>query len=115
MDEVLRANRLGAVCGSNSKMIRIATLGAIKEEEEAQRAIAEAKDKTKPLITKIIHLKYARAAGSLSAAGSGKSSSGSSGGGMMGGGPSGQGSLLSIVNSRLSQRGKVEIDARTNS
>jgi type IV pilus assembly protein PilQ len=116
MDSVLRANRLGTVCESNGKMIRIATLGAIKEEQDAQRAIAEANDKLKPLITKIIHLKYARAAGSLSAAGSGKSASGGSGGlGMAAGGAAGQGSLMSIVNTRLSPRGRVEIDGRTNS
>jgi type IV pilus assembly protein PilQ len=115
MESVLKANRLGAVCESNGKMIRIATLGAIREEEDAQRAIAEAHDKSKPLITKIIHLKYARALGSLSAAGSGKASSGAGGGTAGGAGGSGQGSLMSIVNTRLSPRGRVEIDARTNS
>src|SRR6185503_17926880 len=42
MDEVLRANRLGAVCGGNGRIIRIATLEAIKQEEVAQAEIAEA-------------------------------------------------------------------------
>src|SRR6185295_20081783 len=31
MEEVLRANRLGSVCGSNGRIIRIATLEAIKQ------------------------------------------------------------------------------------
>ena len=120
MDSVLRANRLGAVCESNGRIIRIATLAAVKEEEEQQQAIIEAKLKQVPLVTKIIHLKYARAAGALGSGGSGASGhgGGGGGGGMSsggGGGASGTGSLISIVNSRLSSRGRTEIDARTNS
>jgi type IV pilus assembly protein PilQ len=116
MESVLKANRLGAVCESNGRMIRIATLAAVKEEEDQQLAIREAQSNQVPLTTKIIHLKYARAAGQLagrgSSGGSGGSSSSSSGGM---GGASGVGSLRSIVESRLSKRGRVEVDIRTNS
>ena len=119
MDSVLRANRLGAVCESNGRIIRIATLAAVKEEEEQQRAIREEQAKQIPLVTKIIHLKYARAAGQLGSTGSGasgrSSSSSGGGGGGLGAGASGQGSLMSIVNSRLSPRGRTEVDIRTNS
>jgi len=117
---VLRANRLGAVCESNGRIIRVATLAAVKEEEEQTRAIAEEKAKQVPLVTKIIHLKYARAAGALGSSGAGASGHGGGGGGGGsssggGAGASGQGSLMSIVNSRLSPRGRTEIDLRTNS
>jgi type IV pilus assembly protein PilQ len=120
MESVLRANRLGAVCESNGRIIRIATLVAVKEEEEERVKIAEAQAKLVPLVTRIIHLKYARAAGQLGATGGGASGrGGSSGGGQgssgAGGGASGTGSLVSIVNSRLSPRGRTEIDIRTNS
>lgn len=117
MESVLRANRLGAVCESNGRIIRIATLAAVKEEEEQQRAIREEKAKQIPLVTKIIHLKYARAAGTLGSTGSGSSgrSSGGGAGSAMGGGVNGQGSLMQIVNSRLSSRGRIEVDIRTNS
>ncbi|MFY9569996.1 MAG: type IV pilus secretin PilQ, partial [Blastocatellia bacterium] len=121
MESVLRANRLGAVCESNGRMIRIATLGAVREEEEQQRAIREEQAKQVPLVTKIIHLKYARAAGQLGATGagasgrSGGSSGGSGGSGASSGGSTGQGTLLAIVNSRLSPRGRTEVDMRTNS
>ena len=121
MESVLRANRLGAVCESNGRIIRIATLAAVKEEEEQQRAISEEKAKQVPLVTRIIHLKYARAAGQLGATGGGASGRGGSGGGGgqgssgAGAGASGTGSLLSIVNSRLSPRGRTEVDIRTNS
>jgi type IV pilus assembly protein PilQ len=118
MDSVMRANRLGAVC-DNTGIIRIATLAAVKEEEEQTRAIAEEKSKQVPLVTKIIHLKYARAAGALGSGGGGASGHGGSGGGgggmSGGGGASGQGSLMSIVNTRLSPRGRIETDLRTNS
>ncbi|MEK6324169.1 MAG: type IV pilus secretin PilQ [Acidobacteriota bacterium] len=118
MESVLRANRLGAVCESNGRIIRIATLTAVKEEEEQQRAIVEEKAKQIPLVTKIIHLKYARATGALGAGGGGRSGGGGSGGGggaAAGGGAAGKGSLLSIVDSRLSPRGRTEVDSRTNS
>lgn len=115
MDSVLRANRLGAVC-ENSGIIRIATLAAVKEEEEQTRAIAEEKAKQVPLVTKIIHLKYARAAGALGSTGAGASGGGGGGSSSGGGaGASGQGSLMAIVNSRLSTRGRIETDLRTNS
>jgi type IV pilus assembly protein PilQ len=113
MESVLRANRLGAVCESNGRIIRIATLSAVKEEEEQQRAIVEEKAKQIPLVTTIIHLKYARATGSLGSSGAGKSG-GSSGGASGGGTAGGKGSLLSIVDSRLSPRGRTEVDSRTN-
>jgi type IV pilus assembly protein PilQ len=117
MESVLRANRLGAVCESNGRIIRIATLAAVKEEEEQQRAIAEEKAKQVPLVTRIIHLKYARAAGQLGSTGGGASGRGGAGGGSGSGGAgaSGSGSLVSIVNSRLSPRGRTEVDIRTNS
>ena len=114
MESVLRANRLGAVCESNGRMIRIATLTAVKEEEDQQLAIREAQINQVPLVTKIIHLKYARASGQLNSMGRG-SSGGGGGGGAASGGASGTGSLRSIVESRLSKRGRTEVDIRTNS
>jgi type IV pilus assembly protein PilQ len=116
IESVLRANRLGAVCESNGRIIRIATLSAVKEEEDQQRAILEAKSEMVPLTTKIVHLKYARAAGALGASGGGRSggSGGGGGAGASGGGTAGAGTLMAIVKSRLSKRGKVEVDSRTN-
>ena len=120
MESVLRANRLGAVCESNGRMIRIATLAAVKEEEDQQLAIREAQSNQVPLVTKIIHLKYARASGQLNAMGRGSSGGGGNGGGggsssAGGGAGQGSGSLRSIVESRLSKRGRTEVDIRTNS
>ena len=83
MESVLRANRLGAVCESNGRIIRIATLTAVKEEEDQQLAIEEAQNKRVPLVTRIIHLKYAKAGGGGGLS-KGSDSSGGGGGGQTG-------------------------------
>jgi type IV pilus assembly protein PilQ len=117
MESVLRANRLGAVCENGGRMIRIATLTAIKEEQEQQRQLKEEQAKLVPLVTKIIHLKYARAVGALGSTGqgsSGRSNSGGGGGGGGQGGGSGQGTFIGIIHSRLSPRGRIEMEARSN-
>jgi type IV pilus assembly protein PilQ len=117
INSVLRANRLGSVCESGGRMIRIATLSAIKEEEQKQGEITEEINKRTPLETKILKLRYARASGSLSSTGGGRSggSSGGSSGGRSGGGLQGGGTLVQIAEKRLSPRGRIEADARTNS
>jgi type IV pilus assembly protein PilQ len=120
MESVLKANRLGAVC--EGSIIRIATLIAVKEEEEQRRQLREEQQKKEPLVTEIVKLRYARAIGLLGQTGSG--ASGRSGGGASAsggagaggaGGQSGKVGLMAIANSRLSQRGKIEVDPRTNS
>jgi type IV pilus assembly protein PilQ len=112
IEAVLRANRLGAVCESGGRLIRIATLAAVKEEEEARAAIAATKEAQKPLETKVLRLRYARATGTLG----GNSSRSGGGGGASSGGGGGQstGNLLSIAKARLSKRGNIEVDGRTN-
>ncbi|MGH9821855.1 MAG: type IV pilus secretin PilQ [Blastocatellia bacterium] len=125
IDSVMRANRLGWVCENQGKIIRIATLAAVREEQIEQRTLLEEKAKAIPLETVIRHLKYARAAGTLAGSRSGGAGGASGGGGGMGGGSSSGGgasgagvqgqTLLPIVTARLSPRGKVEVDARTNS
>jgi type IV pilus assembly protein PilQ len=112
LDSVLRANRLGTVC-DKGRIVRVAALTAIKEEEDQQRAIAEALIQKDPLVTKIIHLRYARVEGQLggNAGGSGSRTSGASSGGSSGR----SGGLLQIAEKRLSSRGRIEMDTRTNS
>jgi type IV pilus assembly protein PilQ len=123
IESVLRANRLGAVCESGGKIIRVATLAAIKEEEKERREVEEERLKSVPLVTKIIRLKYARAAGSLGATGSGQSGRGGGSSRGIGGSSSqpGSGTLVSIIKSRLEEldksgnRSRIEVDPRTNS
>jgi type IV pilus assembly protein PilQ len=117
LSSVLSAQRLGWVCEANGKLVRIATLEAIKEQEKQQLDIIKAKMESLPLETKIIHLRYARAAGSLQGSGAGRSGSsgGSSRGGASGAGGQAGSSLVTIAEKRLSSRGRIEADVRTNS
>jgi type IV pilus assembly protein PilQ len=120
MESVLKANGLAAVCDDGGKIVRVATLQAIEAEQKMQTLISDERDKAKPLQTWIRHMKYARVTGGLGA-GSGRSTT-SQGIANQIVVPSGSnsnntssGSWLQIVGSRLSKRGRVEIDARTNS
>ena len=109
LESLLRANRLGYVCENGGRVIRIAVVTAIEDEEKQKKNLEDAKMETLPLVTRIIHLKYARGEGTLAGAGSGTAIMGA------GQGP-GQGTnLLAIIRKRLSRRGNIECDSRTNS
>jgi type IV pilus assembly protein PilQ len=139
LDSILKANRLGIEVNGN--ILRVATLQVLKdeskiraEEEAARGALREAQLSNAPLVTEFIRLNYARAAGTLdSTAGS----AGNFSGGLASGStqvpsatttylPDGsvaqtqrvtssddQG-ILPIVQRRLSRRGGVEVDGRSN-
>ena len=127
LDSILKANRLGIEVTGN--ILRVATINVLKEEaqmraeEEAARAsLREAQMQNSPLVTEIIRLNYARAGGTLAGfAGSsadfagGKTSqsySGGSGGDVSG--SSGEQGILPIIARRLSRRGGIEVDGRSN-
>src|SRR5947209_14134964 len=127
LDSILQANRLGVEVDGN--ILRVATLNVLKDEakiraeEEAARAnLREAQLSNAPLVTEIIRLNYARAGGTLAGfAGStadfagGKtpqSFSGGSGGDSSG--SSGEQGILPIIARRLSRRGGIEVDGRSN-
>ncbi|HST53895.1 MAG TPA: type IV pilus secretin PilQ [Pyrinomonadaceae bacterium] len=127
LDSILKANRLGIEVNGN--ILRVATLEVLKDEskiraeEEAARAqLREAQLQNAPLVTEIIRLNYARAGGTLAGfAGStsdfagGKTpttfSGGSSGDAS---GSSGETGILPIIARRLSKRGGIEVDGRSN-
>lgn len=127
LDSILKANRLGIEVNGN--ILRVATLGVLKDEakiraeEEAARAeLREAQLQNAPLVTEIIRLNYARAGGTLAGfAGStaefagGKSPQSFSGGsGGDAAGTSGEQGVLPIIARRLSRRGGIEVDGRSN-
>ncbi|HKP72743.1 MAG TPA: type IV pilus secretin PilQ [Pyrinomonadaceae bacterium] len=120
LDSILRANRLGIEVSGN--ILRVATLKVLAEEAEAQASIDEGRLNSAPLVTEFIRLNYARAVGTLAqAAGStGAFSGGSSNASFSGGaggdatGKSGDQGILPIISRRLSKRGSVEVDGRSN-
>ncbi len=120
LDAILRANRLGIAVEGN--ILRVATTVVLADEAAAQAVIADARLNASPLVTEFIRLNYARAVGTLAqAAGStggfaggstNQSFSGGSGGDATG--KSGDQGVLPIISRRLSKRGSVEVDGRSN-
>jgi len=120
LDAVLKANRLGVEVSGN--ILRVATTEVLAKEFETQKVIKDSRLDASPLVTEFIRLNYARASGTLAqAAGStggfaggatNLSYSGGAGGDSTGGG--GDQGLLPIISRRLSRRGAIEVDGRSN-
>ena len=120
LEAVLKANRLGIE--SSDSILRVATIEVLAREAETQKVINDSRLDASPLVTEFIRLNYARASGTLAqAAGStgafsggatNLSFSGGAGGDATGG--SGDQGLLPIISRRLSRRGSIEVDGRSN-
>jgi type IV pilus assembly protein PilQ len=120
LDAVLKANRLGIEVNGN--ILRVATTDVLAKEAETQKVINDSRLDASPLVTEFIRLNYARASGTLAqAAGStgafsggatNLSFSGGAGGDATGG--SGDQGLMPIISRRLSRRGSIEVDGRSN-
>jgi len=123
LNAVLRANRLGIEVNGN--ILRVATNDVLAKEAETQKIINDARLESADLVTEFIRLNYARASGTLAQAGgaSGNFAGGATSGGpsasigSMGGGGASAGTdqgILPVVQRRLSRRGSVEVDGRSN-
>ncbi|PYT00863.1 MAG: hypothetical protein DMF63_06060 [Acidobacteria bacterium] len=121
LDSILRSQELGVQV--NGTILRVADAKALATEGELYRAQMDNQLDGSPLYTEFIRLNYARAAGTISR-GTGTSgtttvgsSSGDSGGGSSSGGSSSSsgGGLLPIIKRRLSRRGSIEVEGRSNS
>ncbi len=120
LEAILKANRLGIE--TSDSILRVATMDVLAKEAETQRVINDSRLDASPLVTEFIRLNYARASGTLAqAAGStgafsggstNLSFSGGAGGDATGG--SGDQGLLPIISRRLSRRGSIEVDGRSN-
>jgi type IV pilus assembly protein PilQ len=120
LDAVLKANRLGIE--TSGGILRVATTQVLAAEAQTQKVINDSRLDASPLVTEFIRLNYARASGTLAqAAGStgafsggatNLSFSGGAGGDATGG--SGDQGLLPIIARRLSRRGSIEVDGRSN-
>ncbi len=117
LDSILISQELGVEV--KGPILRVAESTTLAKESEILTKIRESQLDTSPLVTEIIRLNYARAAGTLS--GEAGAGGGFSGGVVPGGassavtnsGSSDQG-LLGIIKRRLSRRGAVEVDGRSN-
>jgi type IV pilus assembly protein PilQ len=113
LDSILQSQELGVQV--NGSILRIASIKNLAEESKLRKEAAEGQLDTSPLYTEFIRLNYARASGTLGEASgsSGGFSGGTSGGGSAAGGGSDSG-ILGIIKRRLSRRGAVEVDGRSN-
>ncbi len=120
LDSILRSQELGIQV--NGTILRVADAKALATEGELYRAQMDNQLDGSPLYTEFIRLNYARAAGTISrgSATSGTTTVGGGGGATSGGAGSsssntgGEG-LLPIIKRRLSRRGSIEVDGRSNS
>ena len=116
LDSVLQSQELGVQVNGN--ILRIADTKTLASEGELYRARMNNQLDTTPLFTELIRLNYATGGAGASAAsasaGTVAGSSSSSAGGASGASSSGDG-LLSIIKKRLSRRGSIEMDSRSNS
>lgn len=120
LDAVLKANRLDVETIGN--ILRVATMEVLAKESATQKVINDSRLDASPLVTEFIRLNFARASGTLAqAAGTTGAFSGGStnlsfsggSGGDATGNSSDQG-LLPIISRRLSRRGSIEVDGRSN-
>lgn len=114
LDSILRAQELGVQV--NGPILRIAEQKTLAEETVISEKIRNSQLDNSPLYTEFIRLNYARALGSLpqgtpkSGTESSSGNEASSGGGQGAGGAG----LLPIIKRRLSRRGSIEVDGRSN-
>jgi type IV pilus assembly protein PilQ len=117
LDSILQSQELGVKI--RGPILRIAAQKTLADESDLAEKIRESQLDTSPLYTEFIRLNYARASNTLGGeagrAGGfvGGASSANSGGGGGGGNSADQG-ILGIVKKRLSRRGTVEVDGRSN-
>lgn len=118
LESVLQSQELGVQ--ANGPILRIAEQKTLADEQAVAQRIRDNQLDTSLLYTEFIRLNYARASGNLSSeaggAGqftSGVSSNSSNAGSTSNSSGSDQG-ILGIVKRRLSRRGAVEVDGRSN-
>lgn len=119
LDSILQSQGLGIQVNGN--ILRVADAKTLADEGEVRSKIRDSALDGSPLYTEFIRLNYARASGTLVGDGGGNqlqagTMTGSGGGPSAGGGGAGgsdQG-ILGIVKKRLSRRGTVEVDGRSN-
>ncbi|MGI8495677.1 MAG: type IV pilus secretin PilQ [Pyrinomonadaceae bacterium] len=112
LDSILQSQDLGVQV--NGPILRIAQRKTLADESAIQAQIRNNQLDSSPLYTEFIRLNYARASGTIAQAGFSAGTSVESGGtseNSAGGGGEG---LLPIIKRRLSRRGGIETDGRSN-
>ncbi|REJ79170.1 MAG: type IV pilus secretin PilQ [Acidobacteria bacterium] len=119
LDSILRAQELGVQV--NGPILRISDQKSLAQERKLLEEIKESQLDSAPLYTEFVRLNYARAINDLSSQGGrssgytgGQTTANTSSGAGVGGQAGQDQGVLGIVQKRLSRRGTVEVEARTN-
>lgn len=114
LNSILDANGLGI--GINGSILRIADKQILANEDAVRKSIADQQLDASPLFTEFIRLNYARASGTLAtqAGSTGVFTGGGTSGNSTGGDGANGGGILGIIKRRLSRRGGIETDERSN-
>jgi type IV pilus assembly protein PilQ len=116
LDSILQSQDLGVQV--NGPILRVAERQTLASEGEVERRRKDNQLESVPLYTEFIRLNFARAAGTIggSAGGAGSFAGGVQSGQSAGGGTGGVGEqgILPIIKKRLSRRGSVEVEGRSN-
>ena len=114
LDSIMRSQDIGIQV--NGTILRVADAKILATEGEIIRQQMDNKLDSSPLFTEFIRLNYARAAGTMSrSSGTTGTTVGKTGSSSSGGASTGGEGLLPIIQRRLSRRGSIEIDGRSNS
>ena len=113
LDSILQAQELGVQVNGN--ILRVADVKILASEGQLIRERQNNQIDTSPLVTELIRLNYATAAGAIQPGGTTSGTTPDTNGDTdLGKGAGGDG-LLPIIKRRLSRRGSIEIDSRSNS
>jgi type IV pilus assembly protein PilQ len=107
LDAILRSQELGVQV--NGPILRVAASKTIADEGAVLEKQRENQLDASPLYTEFIRLNYAMASGSSNGTGFTTGTSGGSSGGSSGGD-----GLLPIIQRRISRRGSIETDSKSN-
>lgn len=113
LDSILQAQELGVQVNGN--ILRVAGVTVLATEGEAIRKRQDNQIDTSPLVTELVRLNYATASGEVQQAGTTAGTSTDKSGDSSLGKSAGGDGLLPIIKRRLSRRGSIEIDSRSNS
>lgn len=113
LDSILQAQSLGIQVNGN--ILRVASAEILATEGALLRERQNNQIDTSPLVTELIRLNYATAAGEVASAGTTSGTATDKVGDSDLGRTAGGDGLLPIIKRRLSRRGSIEIDSRSNS
>jgi type IV pilus assembly protein PilQ len=112
LDAILQSQGLSIQI--NGPILRVADVEKLNKEQEALNTLKNGQLDRSPLYTEFVRLNFATASGSAGGTGFETGTEASGGNESSGASAGGGGGLLGIIKKRLSRRGAIEVDSRSN-